>query len=184
MRESTGVTAHNSSDQRRHSATVASRNALAEILEPTDVLLGLDVATKSAALREIARFISARHQLSDAAVHASLVEREEIGSTGLGCGVAIPHARVKELARPVAAFVRTQIAIPFEAPDGKPVTDIIVLLVPHEATDDHLLLLAEVAEMFADRRFREDLRNCGDAGEVRTRLLGAAGRDRLNLARP
>ena len=88
------------------------------------------------------------------------------------------------LARPVAAFVRTQIAISFDAPDGKPVTDMIVLLVPHEATDDHLLLLAEIAEMFADKRFREDLRNCVDAGEVRTRLLSAAGRDSLNLTRP
>ena len=184
MLESTGVAAQLSSGVRLNAAARASRNTLAEILEPTDILLGLDVATKSQALREIARFIAARHRLSDAEVHASLVEREEIGSTGLGCGVAIPHARVNGLARPVAAFVRTQIAIPFDAPDGKPVTDIIVLLVPHEATDEHLLLLAEVAEMFADKRFREDLRNCADAAAVRARQLGAAGCDPLNLARP
>ncbi len=175
MRESTGVTAHLSSGPRRHAVTVTSRNTLADILEPTDILLGLDVATKSEALREIARFIGARHQLSDATVLASLVEREEVGSTGLGCGVAIPHARVNGLDRPVAAFVRTRIAIAFDAPDGKPVTDMIVLLVPHEATDDHLLLLAEIAEMFTDKTFRENLRNCVDAGEVRARLLGAAG---------
>jgi len=83
MLESTAVTGQAWSGQRRHPATVTSRNTLAEILEPTDILLGLDVATKSEALREIARFIGARHQLSDAAVavHASLVEREEIGST-------------------------------------------------------------------------------------------------------
>lgn len=174
MRESTDVTGQPSSGVRRHATPVTSRNTLAEILEPTDILLGLDVATKSQALREIARFIAAGHRLSEDAVHASLVEREEIGSTGLGCGVAIPHARVNGLARPVAAFVRTQIAIPFDAPDGKPVADIFVLLVPREATDEHLLLLAEVAGMFADRGFRDDLRNCADAAEVRARLLGAA----------
>ena len=173
MRESTDVTGQLSSGVRRHAAPVTSRNTLAEILEPTDILLGLDVATKNQALREIARFIAAGHRLSEEAVHASLLEREEIGSTGLGCGVAIPHARVNGLARPVVAFVRTQIAIPFDAPDGKPVTDMIVLLVPREATEEHLLFLAEVAQMFADKSFREDLRNCVDAGDVRGRLLGA-----------
>ncbi len=183
MWETTDITVPASSGVRRHLANVTSRNTLAEILQPTDILLGLDVATKSEALLEIARFIGARHQLSDVTVHASLVEREEMGSTGLGCGVAIPHARVDGLDRPVAAFIRTQTAIPFDAPDGKPVADMIVLLVPHEATDEHLLLLAEIAELFVDKRFREKLRNCADAGEVRATLLDAAERDPLNLAR-
>ena len=108
-------------------------------------------------MEEIARVVGERHGLHAVDVYASLVERERIGSTALGCGVAMPHARVKGLARPVAAFVRTRLAIPFDAPDVKPVTDVLVLLVPRQATDEHLLLLAQAAEMFCDHSFREDL---------------------------
>jgi nitrogen PTS system EIIA component len=136
----------------------ASRNAIAEILTPADILLDLDASTKGRALEEIARFIGKRHGLADGEVHASLVEREKIGSTAIGCGVAIPHARVKNLFRPIAVFVRMKIPIPFDAPDGKPVDDLFVLLVPKHATETHLSLLAQVAEMFCDVSFREELR--------------------------
>ena len=144
----------------------AAHNALASILTPADIVLDLDVATKKRAFDEIARFVSTRHALLAEDVRASLVEREKIGSTALGHGIAIPHARAPGLSRPVAAFVRLKISIPFDAPDGKPVGDMLVLLVPEDATDAHLQLLAEVAEMFCDRPFRERLRACGHATEV------------------
>ncbi len=140
--------------------TSESWNDIAAILTPADILLDLDVPTKGRALEEIARFISTRHGLVDEDVRASLVKRETIGSTAVGCGVAIPHARVKDLLRPVAAFVRMKMPIPFDAPDGKPVSDLFVLLVPQHATEAHLLLLAQVAEMFCDVSFREGLRAC------------------------
>lgn len=177
MLESTGVTAEPASGVRLDATARASHNALAAILDPADILLGLDVTTKGQALREIARFVGARHGLSDAAVHAALIEREKIGSTGLGRGVAIPHARVKELARPVAAFVRTQMPIHFDAPDGKPVTDMLVLLVPQQATEEHLLLLAAVAGMFCEEKFRKDLRTCVDVVKVHARLAGRGRRE-------
>ena len=144
----------------------ASRNAVAPILAPSDILLDLDVSTKDRALEEIARFIGARHGLVDGDVRASLAEREKVGSTAVGCGVAIPHARVKDLSRPIAAFVRTKIPIPFDAPDGKPVSDLFVLLVPRHATETHLRLLAQVAEMFIDVSFREGLRMCADVDGI------------------
>ena len=143
-----------------------SRNALAAILTPGDLLLDLDVPTKNRALQEIARFVDARHGLPERTVYASLVGREAVGSTALGCGVAVPHARVKGLSRPIAVFVRMKFAIPFDAPDGKPVSDMFVLLVPQQATDAHLQLLAEVAAMCCDPAFREDLRNCAEPAEV------------------
>jgi PTS system nitrogen regulatory IIA component len=90
-----------------------------------------------------------------------------MGSTGLGHGVAIPHARIKGLRTAVAAIVRTRLPIPFDAPDGKPVSDMVVLLVPEKATEEHLQILASVAQMFADRQFREKLRTCVDASSVR-----------------
>ncbi len=153
--------------RRRHSATAsAPRNAIAAILTPADIVLDVDVPTKNRAFEEIARFIAAPHGLVDGEVQASLVERERIGSTGLGHGIAIPHARVRGLTQPIAAFIRLKLAIAFDAPDDKPVSDILCLLVPRHATDAHLLLLAEVAEMFCDKSFREHLRSCGNAAEV------------------
>ena len=146
----------------------AARNAVAAILAPSDILLDLDVSTKDRALEEIARFIGTRHGLVDGDVRASLVEREKIGSTAVGCGVAIPHARVRDLIRPIAAFVRTKIPIPFDAPDGKPVSDLFVLLVPRHATETHLRILAQVAEMFFDVSFREGLRMRADVDGIHT----------------
>ncbi len=142
------------------------RDPIAEILTPADILLDLDEPTKERALEAIARFVAARHGFVEESVHASLVKREKIGSTAVGCGIAIPHARVKYLLRPAAAFVRMKIPIPFDAPDGKPVSDLFVLLVPQHATETHLSLLAGVAEMFCDMSFREAMRACGDADRL------------------
>jgi len=142
------------------------RNAIAAILTPTDILLDVDVPTKNRAFEEAAGFIGGLHGLVDEEVHARLVEREKIGSTGIGHGFAIPHARVKGLSQPIIAFVRLKCAIEFEAPDGKPVSDMLCLLVPRHATERHLLLLAEAAEMFCDKSFREHLRGCLGAAEV------------------
>lgn len=157
---------HSATRARLVATTIASRNAIAAILNPSDVLLDLDVPTKKRALEDISRFVGARHGLVDEDVYASLVEREEIGSTALGQGFAIPHARVPGLSRPVAAFVRMKLAIPFDAPDGKPASDMLVILVPQHATEAHLLLLAQAAEMFCDPSFRERLRTSVDAPEV------------------
>jgi nitrogen PTS system EIIA component len=159
------------SPPRRQSAGVP-RTAIAAILTPAYVLLGVDALTKERALEEIARFIAKRRGLVETEVHAGLVEREKIGSTGLGFGIAIPHARVKGLSRPVAAFVRTRFPISFGAPDDKPVSDMLVLLVPPDVADEHLHLLAEVAEMFSDRRLRENLRTRVDAAAVHALLVG------------
>jgi PTS system nitrogen regulatory IIA component len=147
------------------------RNALAALMQPVDVLFNLDAATKARALEDVARFIGARHGLDAADVHAGLREREKLGSTALGRGVAIPHARVKGLAQPIAAFVRTRLAIPFDAPDGKPVGDLLVLLVPQAATDEHLQLLAQAAAMFCDPPFRERLQRCTDACDVHAAFM-------------
>jgi PTS system nitrogen regulatory IIA component len=148
------------------------RRALASILTPSDVLLDVDATTKRRALQEIARFIAGRHGLIEANIHASLVEREKIGSTGLGFGIAIPHARVTGLAYPIAAFMRTKAPIEFGAPDDKLVSEMLVLLVPPQAADEHLHLLAEVAEMFSDRKLRESLRTRVDPAAVHALLAG------------
>ena len=100
-------------------------------------------------------------------VAVSLFRREQIGSTGLGKGVAIPHARVKNLERIQVSYVGLKSPIPFDAPDGKPVSDIIVLLVPKQATEEHLQILSEASLMFSDGQFRERLHLCKNALEVK-----------------
>jgi PTS system nitrogen regulatory IIA component len=80
----------------------------------------------------------------------------------LGQGVAIPHGRVKGLRDAIAAFVKTTNPIAFDAPDGQPVNLIFVLLVPERATDLHLQLLGELAQMFSDPSFREKLQTSTD----------------------
>jgi PTS system nitrogen regulatory IIA component len=145
---------------------------IAGLLAPEDVLLDLGVADKRALLAEVGRFLELRHELPQGLVAEGLGARERLGSTGLGQGVAIPHARIPCLQAPVAALVRTRTAISFDSPDGKPVWGMAVLLVPGRADEGHLELLALIAHMFADRPFRDRFRACADAGEAR-RLFAA-----------
>jgi len=142
------------------------QNSIARLLSPEDILLDVDATTRDRVFEEIGRLIGARHGLREQDVVAGLDAREKLGSTALGQGVAIPHARVKGLTRAIAAFVRPCLAIPFDAPDGKPVSSLLILLVPESATDVHLLLLAQAASMVCDTAFRDRLRACVDAVEI------------------
>jgi PTS system nitrogen regulatory IIA component len=141
-------------------------NLIGQFLSPRDVLLDLDVPNKNRLLEEVANFIARGHGLVQAKVLENLVTRERLGSTALGQGVAVPHARMKELRQPVAAFAQTRVAIPFDAPDGKRVSQFVTLLVPAQATDRHLLLLANVAELFSDLAFRDQLGKCTEPSAV------------------
>jgi len=147
-------------------------SAFSSLLSPADVLLDIDATSKRGVFERVAALFEERHGLERAKVTDGLHARERLGSTGLGHGVALPHARIKGLTQPVAAYARTRLPIAFDAPDGKPVADMIILLVPEKATDLHLQLLAEIAQMFADQSFRERLRMCSDGIEVH-RLIAA-----------
>lgn len=142
-------------------------NAVAQLLSPDDIVLDVDVSTKKRAFEEVGRLLERRHGLAQSQVVESLRARERLGSSGLGLGVALPHVRIKHLPQAAAVFMRLKLPIPFDAPDGKPVSDMLILLVPAHATEQHLQLLAEAAQMFSDRRFREQIRTCVDVGGVR-----------------
>jgi PTS system nitrogen regulatory IIA component len=145
-------------------------NPLSELLTLDDVRLDLDVANKAQLLDQVAGLLAARHGLSKTLVLESLTVREQLGSTGVGHGVAIPHARMSQCAVPAAAFVRTKVAIPFDAPDGKPVSVFLGLIVPNKPTERHLQLLATAAGMLSDRTFRDKLKTCTDPRTVRELL--------------
>jgi PTS system nitrogen regulatory IIA component len=140
------------------------------LLSDEDILLDLDVAGKAHLFEVVARHFERRHGITRTLAASSLLARESLGSTGLGQGVAIPHARIAGLAQAMGVLARTKFAIPFDAPDGKPVSLFLLLLVPEHADKTHLELLAVAAGVFSDRAVREQLKSDSDAGSVR-RLL-------------
>src|SRR5437868_13782033 len=141
-------------------------NRLASILPPAQVLVSVDATSKKRAFEEAGLLFENLHGLGRALITDSLFARERLGSTGLGHGVAIPHGRVKGLKNPLAAVLRLQQPIAFDAPDDEPVGLLIFLLVPEAATQRHLEILSEIAEMLSDRELREQLKSEPDAAKV------------------
>jgi PTS system nitrogen regulatory IIA component len=139
---------------------------ISKILTPECVLLDSESASKKRVFERVGLLFENTQQIARSQVFDSLFAREKLGSTGLGQGVAIPHGRVKGLRDAAAAFVKMQNPIPFDAPDGLPVTFIFVLLVPERATDMHLQLLGELAQMFSDKTFRDKLQASDDPAAI------------------
>jgi PTS system nitrogen regulatory IIA component len=137
---------------------------IASWLQPQDILLGVDARDRMQALEIMAATVGRVHGLEQAPIFRALWRREQAGSTGLGGGFAIPHARTGGIARPLTLFVRTKLGIEFDAPDGKPVSQLLMIMAPTDgAKDDHLQLLALVARLFSDRGFRTQLDAASDA---------------------
>ena len=132
-------------------------NQIAKLLPTANVLLDLDVGSKKRVFERAGLLFENNHNIARSVVFDSLFAREKLGSTGLGQGVAIPHGRIKGIKEAVGALVRMREPIPFDAPDGQPVGLIFILLVPERATDLHLQLLSELAQMFSDQPFRARL---------------------------
>ena len=139
---------------------------VSKLLPLVNVIVDLDVSSKKRVFEQVGLLFENNHQIARSLVFDSLFAREKLGSTGLGQGVAIPHGRVKGLKEALGALVRTRQAVAFDAPDGQPVAVIFVLLVPDRATDVHLQILSELAQMFSDKALRERLLAAGDAQEL------------------
>lgn len=132
-------------------------NRICELLSPDNVLLGLEATSKKRVFEQAGLLFEEHQGIARSKVFDSLFARERLGSTGLGECIAIPHGRIKGLKNAVAAVVRLQEGVAFDAPDGKPVQVLIFLLVPEQATQQHLEILSEVAEMLSDKGLREAL---------------------------
>jgi PTS system nitrogen regulatory IIA component len=141
-------------------------NQIAKLLPLANVLLDPEVGSKKRVFERVGLLFENNHNIARSVVFDSLFAREKLGSTGLGQGVAIPHGRIKGLKEAVGALVRMGEPIPFDAPDGAPVKLIFVLLVPERATDLHLQILSELAQMFSDPTFRESLSAAPTAAEA------------------
>ncbi|QBR39444.1 PTS sugar transporter subunit IIA [Kerstersia gyiorum] len=141
-------------------------NHLSRILPAGNVVLDLPVTSKKRAFEQAGLLFENHHGLARSTVFDSLFSRERLGSTALGHGVAVPHGRVKGLTHALSAFYRLAQPIPFDAPDGQPVSLLMFLLVPETATQQHLDILAELAQLLSDKSLRERLMTETDPGIV------------------
>jgi nitrogen PTS system EIIA component len=141
-------------------------NRIAQLLTPSTIALDIEADSKARFFDEVGELFERSLGLSSSSVSSSLAAREKLGSTGLGQGIAIPHGRIKGLTKATGAFIRLARPIAFDAPDGKPVGQLFVLLVPEHATEEHLQLLSELAQMFSERSFRDQLGASASADEL------------------
>jgi PTS system nitrogen regulatory IIA component len=141
-------------------------NLISPLLPVSNVLLDVDVSSKKRVFEQVGLLFENNHQIARSLVFDSLFAREKLGSTGLGQGIAIPHGRIKGLKEAIGAFVRMKQPIPFDAPDSQNVSLVFVLLVPDRASDLHLQILSELAQMFSDKSLRERFLGAQTAAEL------------------
>ena len=144
-----------------------------DVIGPEQVEVGLLVSDKAQLLRELSRRAAAAVSIDQNVIHDALTARENLGSTGLGKGFALPHARFDRLPRVFALFVRLARPIDFAAIDGEPVDLIILLLTPANAGNQHLTTLAALSRPLRDAEFVQRLRRAPDAGST-YKLLASA----------
>ncbi|MGM0614973.1 MAG: PTS sugar transporter subunit IIA [Pseudomonadota bacterium] len=140
---------------------------LETILPPERVLYDVPGGSKKRVLEFFSTFIAQNTpSLDSQEVFGRLINRERLGSTGIGNGVAIPHARSPHCSTPIGSFLKLTEAVDFDAIDGEPVDLVFVLLVPEEADDTHLALLGQVAIIMNDANVRAQLRKAGSQREL------------------
>ncbi|MDQ5877414.1 MAG: nitrogen system component [Pseudomonadota bacterium] len=140
---------------------------LANLLPAENILLDLEASSKKRVFEQAGLIFENHQGIARSSVFDSLFAREKLGSTGLGQGVAIPHGRIKGLKEARGAFLRLAAPVPFDSPDGKPVSLLFVLLVPEQANELHLQILSELAQRFSDRSFRDALTAAPDVNAAR-----------------
>ena len=139
---------------------------IAQLLSIENIVLDLDATSKKRVFEHAGLLFENHQGIARSTVFDSLFAREKLGSTGLGLGIAIPHGRIKGLKEATGALLRLRTSVPFDSPDGTPVSLLFVLLVPEHANEQHLQILSELAERFSDRNCREALAKAESAEAV------------------
>ncbi len=147
-----------------------------DLLSPERISFDVHAGSKKRLLELVSAKLAENSDLLDQRdVFESLIARERLGSTGLGKGVAIPHGRIGGIRHVEAAFLRLSKPMPFEAADGKPVDMLCALAVPEDCGEDHLKLLAHIAELFSEPGFLEELRATETPAQL-LKLLSGTGK--------
>ena len=139
---------------------------VSKLLPQANVAVDISVSSKKRLFEHLGLLFENNHGIARSVVFDGFFARERLGSTGLGHGVAIPHGRIKGLKDALGAFVRLATPVPFDAPDSKPVNLVFALLVPEQATEKHLQILSELAQMFSDRDLRETMTMAADSASL------------------
>lgn len=147
---------------------------LGDLLAPEGVIPSLSANSKKQALQELAQRASQLTGLDARDVFDTLLQRERLGSTGLGRGIAIPHVKFRSLTDIVCLFARTVEPIEFESHDGQPVDLIFLLLAPEHASGDHLKALSRISRLMREPSTLERLRSASDAKAIREILTSPA----------
>jgi PTS system nitrogen regulatory IIA component len=148
---------------------------LSDLLAPQAVVPALKVNSKKQALQELAGRAAATCGRSEREVFDVLMQRERLGSTGIGSGIAIPHGKLPKLERLFGVFARLERPIDFEALDGQPIDLMFLLLAPEAAGADHLKALARVARLLRDPEIARKLRESRDAEALYAVLTSSPG---------
>lgn len=144
---------------------------ITDLITPERIVCNSEVTSKKRLIEIVSeRLATGQAELSARPIFDSLVSRERLGSTGLGHGVALPHGRFSQSQRAIGAFVKLRKGVDFEALDRQPVDLVFGLLVPDHYTDEHLKILAYLAEMFSDRTFCQQLRDADSSETLYERL--------------
>lgn len=135
------------------------------------MLCGSEASSKKRALELLSELLGTTLDEHDPeAVFDGLLDRERLGTTALGHGVAIPHTRLKQLDKPTLAMMKLERGVDFDAPDQKPVDLLFALAVPEESNEQHLLILATLAEMLSDQSLVTELRNSHSCEAIHEKL--------------
>lgn len=145
---------------------------LSDVLAPENVVLDLDASSKGSLLRTLSAIAARQLGIGEAAIFSALDNREKLGSTGIGEGIAIPHAAIPDMKKPFALFVRLSKPIDFEAIDESPVDIIAVLLVPVEKSSTKLNLLAGLARILRSEKIKR-IRSLAAASDVHETITEA-----------
>ena len=139
---------------------------ISAILSPELIFINPDISSKKRLLEFLANTISEKFSLSQTSIYGNLLDRERLGSTGLGKGFAIPHARLSKLDTTIGCFIRLEQAVNFEAMDQQPVDLVFCIIIPEHATDEHLQILSSLAKIFSQDKIRTDIRNAKSADQI------------------
>ena len=150
---------------------------IGDFLQPDRVIAGLRVSDKAQLTAELSRRAAASLQVARQPVEAALIAREQLGSTGLGQGFALPHARLGTLSRFFGLFTRLARPIDFDAIDERPVDLVFLLLIPNNAGNEHVAALAAISRRMRDQDLVQRLRKAASAGEIYTVLTNAKNQD-------
>lgn len=139
---------------------------ISALLSPDRIFIDTDISSKKRLLEFISNTVADQFDLPRSKIYSNLLDRERLGSTGLGNGFAIPHARLSNLDTTIGCFIRLDQPVKFEAPDNKPVDLVFTIIIPENATDEHLQILSSLAKIFSQTEIREAIRSAESNDEV------------------